>query len=305
VLSGHYFKRIRDRRPILKASVRPNNGALQEHLFRHIVERFARMSDVIALAVPLGLSSPEEADDPPPNPGHPACAEYAGSDYCRESWQLHLAELRRRAETHWHKCDYGRLCGIVPVVCRDRCLAAVKLAAPASMPEEDFGRQVEILHLLVKDFVTTHVDFLGRLPHAELSAAEFSEPPSPGTEKVLEQLPSHPQVVRALQYIEEHLSDPKLTVAQVARELEMHPSYLSHLFADQVGRRMSRFITARRVELAKTLLATTDWQIKRIARDTGHANPNWFCYVFRVYTGLAPGGYRRKSRGPMTDPSTP
>ena len=52
---------------------------------------------------------------------------------------------------------------------------------------------------------------------------------------------------------------------------------------------MNRFITARRVERAKTLLATTHWQIKEIARATGHANANWFCHLFRLSTGLTPG----------------
>jgi transcriptional regulator GlxA family with amidase domain len=58
---------------------------------------------------------------------------------------------------------------------------------------------------------------------------------------------------------------------------------------------MGWFIASRRVELAKTLLATTDRQIKYIAHETGHANPNWFCHVFNVHTGLTPGEYRRRS----------
>jgi len=67
---------------------------------------------------------------------------------------------------------------------------------------------------------------------------------------------------------------------------------------------MSWYLAVRRVELAKTLLATTHRQVKVIARDTGHANPNWFCHVFRVHTGLTPNGYRRQSRHspPPTSP---
>ena len=59
---------------------------------------------------------------------------------------------------------------------------------------------------------------------------------------------------------------------------------------------MSRYIAVRRVELAKTLLVTTDWQIKRIARETGHANPTWFSHVFGVHTGCTPGEHRRRAR---------
>jgi AraC-like DNA-binding protein len=188
------------------------------------------------------------------------------------------------------------LCALVPVVYHERCLAVVRLVCPASFVEENFERHVELLDVLVKGFVISEADFLGQLMRPEGAAVELGAPPSLSTGSPVEQRPSHPQVLRALQYIEDHLSDPKLTVGGVAHKLDLHPDYLSHLFAEQVGQRMSRFIAARRVERAKTLLATTDWQVKRIARETGHANPNWFCHVFSVHIGLAPGRYRRESR---------
>lgn len=249
-------------------------------------------------AITLELSEPQNSEDPPANPGHPACAEYAGSDYCRESWQLHLADLKRRPETHWHKCDYGRLCAIVPIVYQGRCLVAVKLACPASVGGEDFERQVELLDVLATDFVISNAEFLERLLRAQGSVADPGASPSQSTEKRVEGRPSHPQVLEALRYIEEHLSDPKLTVGGTARELDINSNYLSQLFMDQIGQRMGRFIAARRVELAKTLLSTTGWQVKRIARETGHANPNWFCHIFSVHTGLTPGEYRKVSRRP-------
>ena len=295
MLGGHHFKRIRHRRPARAATDRPKGRTLLALLTHYLVEPFARIGSTSVHAVPIDLSGPEVSEDPSPNPGHPACAEHADSDYCRESWQLHLAELRRRPETHWHKCDYGMLCAIVPVVYQNRCIAAIKLACPASMPEKDFERQVELLDVLARDFVVSRADSLARLLRDQAVAVEPEGLPSGQGDERAEQHPNHPQVLRALQYIDEHLSDPGLAVSRIARELDIHPTYLSQLFADQVGQRMSRFIAARRVELAKTLLATTGWQVKRIAHETGHANPNWFCHVFSVHTGLTPGEYRRAS----------
>ena len=296
MLGGHYFKGIRDRRGVRKAAVQPDKESLLAILSLCVVDPFARITECEVLAIPLPLTAATDVEDPAPNPGHPACAEYAGSDYCRESWQLHLAELARRPRTHWHKCDYRRLCAIVPIVHQDRCLAAVKLACPTSMAEEDFERHVELLDILVEGFVISHADLLKRLPSPEQGLAQSAATPSHRTGEPLDRQSRHPKVLKALEYIDVHLSDPKLTIGCIARELDVDFSYLGRLFTDEVGQRMSWFIAARRVELAKTLLTTTDRQIKRIARDAGYANPNWFCHVFSVHTGLTPGQYRRRSR---------
>jgi AraC-like DNA-binding protein len=304
LIGGHYFKRIRRHRVSHASDIQPDADSLIALLSHQVIERYARISDVKAIAIPLVLRGPTEAEDPPSNPGHPACADYADSDYCRESWQLHLAELKIRPETHWHTCDHGKRCAYAPVLYRDRCLAVVRLACSASMTEEEFEHHAELLDTLVRDFVFWQADFLERLLRAERAATEFGGPPAESTAEPHDRRPSHPQVLRALEYIDEHLSDQKLTIARIAGELDVHPYYLSHLFAEQVGQRMSRFIAARRVELAKSLLATTHWQIKRIAHETGHANPNWFSHVFSAHTGLTPLGYRRKARAQARDPSS-
>lgn len=266
-------------------------AGLLELLASEVIDRFVRMGQTNAQAVALAVADPDE-DDPAPNPSHPACADVASSDYCHESWQLHLAKLKRRPETHWGVCEHERICAIVPVVCGQRCLAVVKLAAPATLDDAEFKRLLDLLELLVRDFAAVHSDFLSRMPGG--ATVEKSRTATHRTDDDRQRLPSpsHPQVVRALDYIAAHLSDPGLTVAGVASVLDLYPSYLSEIFVAQVGERMSRFIARQRVELAKRLLATTDWQIKRIALETGHANPNWFCHVFSTHTGQTPGEYR-------------
>jgi len=276
--------------------VQPSQQGLLELVSRCVVEPFNRVSDDSVLAVALSLPAAGETEDLGANPAPPVCAAYAESDYCCESWKLHLAELARRARSHWHKCDYSRLCAMVPIVHEDRCLAAVKLAHCGSMSDEDFEHHVEILDILVEAFVASHRAFLAILRRTPMIPAEADAPAAPGVVQLQAREPSHPQVLRALEWIEKHLTDPKLTVGAIARELDIDSSYLGSLFVEQTGQRMSWLIAARRVEMAKTLLATTDRQVKLIAHDTGHANPNWFCHVFRVHTGLTPGQYRRYSR---------
>lgn len=288
MLSGHYFRRLSHRVSSGAARARHAPGGLRALITHQIVERLARIGQSKLNAVAVDLTELVNSDDLPASPGHPACACHAGSDYCRESWQLHLAELQHQPESHWHLCDHRMRCAIVPIVHRGRCLAAVKIACAASVSEARFARQVELLDLLAREFAVANADYLERLSRIHPASTQpLGEP--------VERGPAHKQILKAMHYIEDHLSDPKLTVSRVAGELGTDPSYLSHLFVAQVGQRMSRFIAARRIELAKHLLATTDWQIKRIAHETGHANTNWFCYSFRAMMSLTPGAYRKRA----------
>ncbi len=296
MITGHYFKRIGAGRRTHATATRLAGGAFLAVLLDGVVERFARISGQTALAIPLDLPGLENAEDLPESPTHPVCAEFAETDYCRESWRLHLAEFGRQPQAHWHRCDYRRLCAVIPVVCQRRCLAAVKLACPDTMAEESFERNVEVLNVLVENLVATESGRLTRLLPPEQAGAELKVPPASQTNKPAGAGSNHRQVLAALKYVEDHLSDPKLTVGGIARALDIHPDYLAHLFARQLGQRMSRYITACRMELAQSLLATTDWQIKRVAREAGHANANWFSHVFSTHTGLTPSEHRRKAR---------
>jgi transcriptional regulator GlxA family with amidase domain len=149
------------------------------------------------------------------------------------------------------------------------------------------------MDLLVRDFCQLQAEFLDRvLAHMPVGTASQASA-VPLAEAPAKPSATHPQVLRALEHIQVNLSNPKLTVGRVAAAIDIHPTYLSQIFVEQVGERMSRFIASRRIDRAKTLLATTDWQIKRIALETGHANPNWFCHIFVVHAGMTPGEYRR------------
>jgi len=175
-------------------------------------------------------------------------------------------------------------------------VAALKLGCADSVSVESFERNVELLDMLAENVATSEADFLARLLPGKQRMPQVKVAPSHHAGRSVEERPRHPQVLRALEYIEARLSDPKLTVRRIALKLSIHPDYLAHLFASQVGQRMSRWITARRIERAKNLLTHTRWQIKRISRETGHANPNWFSYVFRSETGRTPSRYRQESR---------
>ena len=291
-----YFHRVRRRKHDHRSAVPSNCESLLKLLVECVVEPFERLMHTTAIVVPLPGMQSDDDEEPQPNPCHPACAQYASSDYCRESWQLHLAETKRRPEAHWHTCDFGMFCAMVPVAYQSHCLAAVKLACPASISEETFDQNVAFLDILVESFSVSHADFLKRLVETTNGLDKVDIAGSDDDRVSVFPAKAHPHVEQATQYIEAHFSDPGLTVVGVARHLGIHANHLCHLFAKQVGRRMSRFIADCRIASAKTLLATTNHQIKRIAHETGHAHPNWFSHMFTLHTGMTPGEYRIKLR---------
>jgi AraC-like DNA-binding protein len=298
MLTGHFFRRLTRRGPMPGRFAGADGQAVVQQICDHIVKQFTRICHLSVIGVPVDLKGMEDREEPAPAPAHPGCVDFAKTDYCRESWQLHLAELSQHLETHWHQCDYGRLCAIVPLVCHRKCLALFKLVCPESMPRPEFESHVELLDVLVEHAASAEAAALTRLFPPEHSDDPRGYP-SPSAQRIAEShhsSPSHPQVLKALEYVEQSLSDPKLTVSHAADVLGIHPDYLAHLFRKEVGQRMSRYISARRVERAKNLLTSTPWRVERIANETGFANSKWFYHVFQSTTGLTPNAYRRQAR---------
>jgi AraC-like DNA-binding protein len=269
--------------------------ALERKLTERVAEPFSHACGAIAVVAKVGTLMLDPDRELPPNPGHPLCTREACSDYCRESWQLHLAQIRIRPSVHMHRCKFGRLCAVVPVVYQGHCLAATKLVCPPNVSETRFRHLVSILDALVRDFVATERENLECLvpaePQLEPSAAAMAVSEHAATDET-----QHPLIRQAIQYIDDNLSDPHLTVRRVAEALGLNTNYLSHMFANEVGERMGIVITKRRIAKAQALLSTTSLQIKCIAQDTGHANPNWFSHVFRVVTGITPNQYRARAQ---------
>lgn len=191
--------------------------------------------------------------------------------------------------THWHVCEHQKLCGIVPVTDRGECLAACKLVCDEDVDEEHFQRHLMLLEILVENWTQQH-------RHAAEDASAQGAAQNAATAARDEAEEWHPKVRRAVQYIRAHAAEPSLTVARVARVVGANSTYLGHIFAEQLGIRMHRYILRQRIELAKRLLATTNWQVKRVAHESGHRNADWFSHVFRAETGFTPLAYRTCAR---------
>jgi AraC-like DNA-binding protein len=299
MLTGQLFKLMKRRGPARENDRHDCGQAYLTKICHQIVRDFERITSLAVVSASIDLDALEEGEAPVDGFCHDACSDFQGTGYCRESWQLHLVQLKKLPETHWHRCDYGRFCAVVPFVVEGCCVAAFRLAClEKSMTMEEFEVKVELLDLLVQHAISGESGVLRRLCSHSSHGSKDGCPTPSGQDAVRRtpQGPLHPQVQRALEHIEHELSNPELTVARTAAKLEMHCDYLAHLFAEQVGQRMSRYISVRRIERAKNLLITSNWRIARIARESGFANPKWFNHVFKTLTGVTPSAYRNRSR---------
>jgi AraC-like DNA-binding protein len=289
MLTGHRFERINDL-PLAEAG-RPDQAPPLNRLSRRIIEQFERFSELRLVFTSINAVDQENADEVSGPPTHPACETFSSTKYCCESWQLHLMELRARPRTHWHRCDYGRLCAVAPLCWEGRCLGAIKMVCSDSMPETEFAHHVELLDAIVERIMDRAIRPMQEARQLTAATDRASNVEAPDCSRPDHQPPL--QITSAVQCIEKQLSDPNLSVSGIAQQLGVNPDYLAHLFVQHTGERMGRYIAARRVVRARNLLAATSWPVKRIAIEAGFANRNWFHHVFRAHTGATPTEYRR------------
>lgn len=91
------------------------------------------------------------------------------------------------------------------------------------------------------------------------------------------------------------------TIDGVCKSLYINKYYLTHLFKATLGIPPLKYLTQKRVALAKTLLATTDDTIAEVARACGYADLGYFCRVFKKTENVTPMSYRENIRSGETD----
>ena len=100
-----------------------------------------------------------------------------------------------------------------------------------------------------------------------------------------------------LGFIDKAYGDEKLSQTMIADHFGISPNYLSNFFHEQVGEKMSAYISSIRVNKAKELLRQTDSSISQIAEAVGFGSDLSLIRVFKKIEGLTPGQYRQQSKG--------
>lgn len=94
-------------------------------------------------------------------------------------------------------------------------------------------------------------------------------------------------------YIHTHI-DEHLTLQKVASVFNLSPNYLSQLFKKYSEMGFNEYVTAMKIEKAKTLLRNGNPKVYEIAEQLGFENAFYFSKVFKKSTGISPKEYAQK-----------
>ncbi len=100
------------------------------------------------------------------------------------------------------------------------------------------------------------------------------------------------KIEEALHYITIHLHE-KVTLEKVAEAVGLSACHLSRIFKKEVGTSMVDYVQKERVEAAKHMLVNSDETLAAISQYLYFSTQSYFIRIFKKYTGVTPGQYRR------------
>ncbi|MCY9670471.1 AraC family transcriptional regulator [Paenibacillus alginolyticus] len=103
----------------------------------------------------------------------------------------------------------------------------------------------------------------------------------------------HALMQNVRKYIEEHYSNPELSLNHLEDEFGINGKYLSFLFREEIGVKFVDYLSQVRLEYAKVLLLETQSSVQDIANQVGYTNSMTFIRAFKKCFGVTPGEYRK------------
>lgn len=85
-------------------------------------------------------------------------------------------------------------------------------------------------------------------------------------------------------------------VETLARMVNLSPSRFAHLFKEEYGQSVHKFLSSLRIGRARRLLETTAMTVSEIAYEVGYNTPHHFYAMFKAIMGMTPFQYRDSRR---------
>lgn len=92
-------------------------------------------------------------------------------------------------------------------------------------------------------------------------------------------------------YLNKHITED-LSIADLAAQVCLSPSRLSHLFRGETGQTINEWKEEQRIYRAKNMLQNTSLSISDIAQLSGYNDAFYFSRIFRRHCGVSPRRYR-------------
>jgi AraC family transcriptional regulator of arabinose operon len=101
-----------------------------------------------------------------------------------------------------------------------------------------------------------------------------------------------PRIAHVIARMEQHLDEP-LTVRDLAADVNLSVSRLTHLFTRATGMPPARYLHHLRLRRARTLIERTFLTVKQVMTQVGINDPSHFSRDFRRYHGIPPSRLRQ------------
>ena len=101
-------------------------------------------------------------------------------------------------------------------------------------------------------------------------------------------------------YLNENL-EQNINLEECARHFNYNPNYLSRMFKKNFGKTYTDYVTERKMERCKELLLQTDISVSELAERFGYSSAQNFIRVFKKYTLVTPGQFRKHQKGKEED----
>ena len=102
-------------------------------------------------------------------------------------------------------------------------------------------------------------------------------------------------VESAINYIYEHLHT-RITLETLASETNLSAPYFARLFKKETGYSVSEYILNKKLETAKSMLASSDYSIAEISASLAFPSQSYFTNVLKKDCGITPKEYRVQNR---------
>ncbi|MFC5402880.1 AraC family transcriptional regulator [Cohnella soli] len=112
---------------------------------------------------------------------------------------------------------------------------------------------------------------------------------------VADREPDADRLNRIERFIDERIADP-ITLEHIAKHVHLHPNYLVRYFNKHFGVSPLKYLNRKRMQKAKTILATTALPVKEVAELVGYPDTNHFAKAFRKESSCSPTEYRLQTR---------
>ncbi len=101
------------------------------------------------------------------------------------------------------------------------------------------------------------------------------------------------EVSRAITFIHTHI-DEKITVNQIAQEVNMSASHFSRIFKREIGLSPLAYLLNTRLDRVKKLLVSSNKTITQIALESGFNSSAYLATAFMKKYNMSPSSYKRK-----------